>query len=128
MEWLGAIGLAFNFAGAMLLIFPILTPPRWSRGLVFPQSAPTREALAEVAYTEVGFVLMGVGFALQLAGFVVSADPWWLLLLVGTAVVVILFVGGGLFVGRYWLPVGEKYALAQYRKTRAYREDQEARA
>jgi hypothetical protein len=64
VEWLWGIGLAFDIAGALLIVFPILTNPRWSRGMLIPQSGPTREALGEVAYTEVGFLLLAAGFGL----------------------------------------------------------------
>jgi hypothetical protein len=126
VDWLTGIGLSFEVAGAALLVFPILTAPRWSRGMLFPSGGPTREALQEVAYAEAGLLILITGFILQLAGYVIGAETWWTFLLVVVAAVVTVFVGGGFLAGRVLLPILYRLAMAEYRRTEAYRQQREA--
>jgi hypothetical protein len=128
VDWLFGIGLSFEIAGALLLVFPILVKPRWQRGLLFPASGPTKEALEELSYSEAGLLVLIAGFFLQLVGYVVQASSWWLFLLVCLATVVAMFFLGGLFAGRVLLRIDTALAWKQYRTTQSYREEQAARA
>jgi hypothetical protein len=126
VDWLFGIGLSFEIAGAALLVFPILTAPRWSRGMLFPSGGPTREALQEVAYAEAGLLILIAGFVLQLSGYVVGAETWWTFLLVVVATVVTVFFGGGVLAGRVLLPILYKLAIAEYQTTETYRQQRQA--
>jgi hypothetical protein len=128
VDWLFGIGLSFEIAGALLLVFPILVKPRWQRGLLFPASGPTKEALEELSYSEAGLLVLIAGFVLQLVGYVLQAPSWWVFLLVCLATTWGMFVLGGLFAGRVLLKIDMALAWRQYRTTESYRQEQEARS
>lgn len=79
MRWLFVIGVGLEIAGALLVVVSLVLPivlRQWSelaaRGYLYPRGGPTVEDMREPAFAAVGAVLLLVGFALQLAGYVVE--------------------------------------------------------
>lgn len=93
MRWLFVIGVGLEIAGALLVVGSLVLPivlRRWSelaaRGYLYPRGGPTVDDMREPAYAAVGALLLLVGFALQLAGYVVEFRSDALIIVaVGTA-------------------------------------------
>jgi hypothetical protein len=95
-DWLFVIGLSLEISGALLVAGEIFLASREdvaARGAIYPSGPPHPKAQRGAAFTWVGGLLLILGFAIQLAGYVVAADDLWFVVVAPGAICAALLIG-----------------------------------
>jgi hypothetical protein len=91
-DWLFVIGIAFEISGAVLVAGGFIFSSRRDqavRGMTFPTGGPVLAAQRERAFAYVGATVLGIGFIVQLVGYIADSGDYWFI-----AVAVVLVATG----------------------------------
>ena len=95
-DWFFVVGIALEISGALLIAGPFIFGSRTenaARGMTFPTGGPLLTAQRERAYTYIGALLLVIGFALQLVGYVIDADNYWFIGIAAIIIATTVFIG-----------------------------------